>query len=386
MRRVAILMGGRSSEHEISLASARSVVDALDPPGTTSSPSRSATTGGGPSEAAYRRRSRRAPWQRRCPSPQPAVRSRRRSRGSRSCCPSSTARSERTERCRACSSWPACRTWAPALPRRPSAWTRTCSRRSCATRASPSRETSRSGTAPTAREPVRFSGVRQASPPRIFGGHHEGPRRGGAARGGRARVPARREGARRGVRHGHRGGGRCAGKPRAVSSLVGEIVVTNNEWYDYEAKYDEGEMDLVIPARITAEQTRRVQELAVQAFVATECEGMARVDCFVTTAGDVLVNELNTIPGFTSTSVYAKLFEESGIAYPDLLDRLDRPRARTPRAPLASRLLSRLSACQPAASGRPSPQHFHRDVSVLFGGGGGSPCRRRRAPGSATSA
>ena len=112
------------------------------------------------------------------------------------------------------------------------------------------------------------------------------------------------------------------GNREPFASLVGEIVVTNNEWYDYEAKYEEGEMDLVIPARITDEQTRRVQELAVQAFVATECDGMARVDCFVTEAGDVLVNELNTIPGFTSTSVYAKLFEESGISYPDLLDRL----------------------------------------------------------------
>ncbi len=112
------------------------------------------------------------------------------------------------------------------------------------------------------------------------------------------------------------------GNREPFASLVGEIVVTNNEWYDYEAKYDEGEMDLVIPARITEEQTARVQELAVQTFVATECEGMARVDCFVTEAGDVLVNELNTIPGFTSTSVYAKLFEESGIPYRDLLDRL----------------------------------------------------------------
>ena len=104
------------------------------------------------------------------------------------------------------------------------------------------------------------------------------------------------------------------GNREPFASLVGEIVVTNNEWYDYEAKYEEGEMDLVIPARIADEQTARVQELAVQAFVATECEGMARVDCFVTEAGDVLVNELNTIPGFTSTSVYAKLFEESGVA------------------------------------------------------------------------
>jgi D-alanine-D-alanine ligase len=112
------------------------------------------------------------------------------------------------------------------------------------------------------------------------------------------------------------------GNREPFASLVGEIAVTNNEWYDYEAKYDEGEMDLVVPARITPEQTERVQELAVQAFVATECEGMARVDCFVREDGEVLVNELNTIPGFTSTSVYAKLFDASGIAYPDLLDRL----------------------------------------------------------------
>ncbi len=112
------------------------------------------------------------------------------------------------------------------------------------------------------------------------------------------------------------------GNRNPVASSVGEIVVTNNEWYDYEAKYDEGEMDLRIPAGIGEEQTRRVQELAVQAFVATECEGMARVDCFVRDDGEVLVNELNTIPGFTATSVYAQLFEASGIPYPELLDRL----------------------------------------------------------------
>ena len=112
------------------------------------------------------------------------------------------------------------------------------------------------------------------------------------------------------------------GNRQPFASLVGEIVVTSNEWYDYEAKYDEGEMDLVVPARITAAQTERVQELAVQAFVATECEGMARVDCFVTGEGNVLVNELNTIPGFTATSVYAKLFEASGVPYAELLDRL----------------------------------------------------------------
>ena len=112
------------------------------------------------------------------------------------------------------------------------------------------------------------------------------------------------------------------GNRNPVASLVGEIAVTHNEWYDYEAKYDEGEMDLIVPAGITDEQTRRVQELAVQAFVATECEGMARVDCFVREDGTVLVNELNTIPGFTATSVYAKLFEASGVPYPELLERL----------------------------------------------------------------
>jgi D-alanine-D-alanine ligase len=107
-----------------------------------------------------------------------------------------------------------------------------------------------------------------------------------------------------------------------IPSLPGEIVVTQREWYDYAAKYDEGEMDLVVPARVTEEQLARVQELSVAAFVATDCEGMARADCFVREDGEVLVNELNTIPGFTATSVYAKLFEASGIPYAELLDRL----------------------------------------------------------------
>jgi D-alanine-D-alanine ligase len=81
-------------------------------------------------------------------------------------------------------------------------------------------------------------------------------------------------------------------------------------------------MELVVPPRISEELTARVQELAVASFVASDCEGMARVDFFVRDDGEVLVNELNTIPGFTATSVYAKLFEASGIPYPELLDRL----------------------------------------------------------------
>ncbi len=112
------------------------------------------------------------------------------------------------------------------------------------------------------------------------------------------------------------------GNRRPIASLPGEILVTRNEWYDYSAKYEQGEMDLIVPARVTKAQLGRVQELAVQAFVATECEGMARADCFVRKDGEVLVNELNTIPGFTATSVYAKLFEATGIPYPELLDRL----------------------------------------------------------------
>jgi D-alanine-D-alanine ligase len=112
------------------------------------------------------------------------------------------------------------------------------------------------------------------------------------------------------------------GNLRPQASLPGEIVVTHNEWYDYEAKYDEGEMDLVVPARISPEQLERAQELAVRAFVATDCEGMARADMFVRDDGEVLVNELNTIPGFTATSVYARLFEASGIPYEELLQRL----------------------------------------------------------------
>jgi D-alanine-D-alanine ligase len=81
-------------------------------------------------------------------------------------------------------------------------------------------------------------------------------------------------------------------------------------------------MDLIVPARLTDEQITRAQELAVAAFVATDCEGMARADLFVRDDGEVLVNELNTIPGFTSTSVYARLFEASGVPYEELLQRL----------------------------------------------------------------
>ncbi|TML27501.1 MAG: D-alanine--D-alanine ligase [Actinobacteria bacterium] len=107
-----------------------------------------------------------------------------------------------------------------------------------------------------------------------------------------------------------------------VASLPGQIVPLGHEWYDYASKYDEGGMDLVIPPALPADVIEQVQRTAVEAFRVTECEGMARVDCFVVDGNQVVVNELNTIPGFTATSVYAKLFDASGLPYPELLRRL----------------------------------------------------------------
>ncbi|HEV2874263.1 MAG TPA: D-alanine--D-alanine ligase family protein [Thermoleophilaceae bacterium] len=103
------------------------------------------------------------------------------------------------------------------------------------------------------------------------------------------------------------------------ASTPGEIVIRKGDWYDYEAKYTDGGMELVVPARTP--HLEEVRRLAVEVFKIVGCSGMARVDFFVTDEG-ALVNELNTIPGFTATSVYAKLWEASGVPYPELLDRL----------------------------------------------------------------
>jgi D-alanine-D-alanine ligase len=106
------------------------------------------------------------------------------------------------------------------------------------------------------------------------------------------------------------------------ASEPGEIVL-KSDWYDYEAKYTEGGMELVAPAPLDPPVRDRVRELAREVFVRSGCAGLARVDFFV--EGDrVLVNELNTMPGFTQTSVYAKLWEATGVPYPELLDRLVR--------------------------------------------------------------
>ena len=105
------------------------------------------------------------------------------------------------------------------------------------------------------------------------------------------------------------------------ASVPGEIVLTGADWYDYEAKYTPGGMDLVVPARIPPAVAEEVRRLAVDTFVRVGCSGLARVDFFVE-GETVLVNELNTLPGFTETSVYPKLWEASGVAFPDLCDRL----------------------------------------------------------------
>ncbi len=106
------------------------------------------------------------------------------------------------------------------------------------------------------------------------------------------------------------------------TSQPGEIVLVKGAgWYDYEAKYTPGGMELVVPARISQAASDRVRELAAIAFRAAGCSGLARADFFVD-GDDVLLNELNTMPGFTETSVYGKLWAASGLAYPQLCDRL----------------------------------------------------------------
>jgi D-alanine-D-alanine ligase len=111
------------------------------------------------------------------------------------------------------------------------------------------------------------------------------------------------------------------GNEEPLASEPGQVIA-KGDWYDYESKYIDGGMELVVPAAIGTAQRERVRRLAVEAFRSSGCSGLARVDFFVTAEGQVLVNELNTIPGFTATSVFAKLFDASGIGYVELLDRL----------------------------------------------------------------
>lgn len=112
------------------------------------------------------------------------------------------------------------------------------------------------------------------------------------------------------------------GNDEPEASVAGEIIPAN-EFYDYNAKYESAGSQLLIPARLDEATMQRVQSLAVQAFQALDCAGLARVDFLV--AGDnggIYLNEVNTMPGFTRISMYPKLWEASGLAYPDLVHRL----------------------------------------------------------------
>lgn len=109
-----------------------------------------------------------------------------------------------------------------------------------------------------------------------------------------------------------------------IASVPGEVI-PNRDFYDYEAKYIDGQAELLLPAPLTKQQSKTVQNLALKAFRAIDCSGLARVDFFIERAtNQILVNEINTLPGFTSISMYPKLWSASGIPYKKLLDILIR--------------------------------------------------------------
>jgi len=110
------------------------------------------------------------------------------------------------------------------------------------------------------------------------------------------------------------------GNDDPVASCIGEVI-SSREFYSYKAKYVDDKSKRIIPAEIDEKQTKYIQNLAVRAFIAIGCRGMARVDFFMT-SDQVYINEINTIPGFTPISMYPKLWEASGIPYSELIDRL----------------------------------------------------------------
>jgi D-alanine-D-alanine ligase len=112
------------------------------------------------------------------------------------------------------------------------------------------------------------------------------------------------------------------GNTEPIASAIAEIIPRAGDWYDYAAKYEVGGSEIVIPADLDAPTAARIRETALAAFRACECAGMARIDFFLRPSGELILNELNTIPGFTDTSVYARLVEAQGLPYAQLLDRL----------------------------------------------------------------
>ncbi|MGI0119757.1 D-alanine--D-alanine ligase [Zooshikella sp. RANM57] len=116
----------------------------------------------------------------------------------------------------------------------------------------------------------------------------------------------------------------CAvlGNQHPITSTVGEII-TNHEFYGYETKYiDENGATIEIPAQLSDDTLNQAREVALRTFKVLSCEGLGRVDMFLTASGKIFVNEINTMPGFTQISMYPKLWEASGISYPALIDKL----------------------------------------------------------------
>ncbi len=112
------------------------------------------------------------------------------------------------------------------------------------------------------------------------------------------------------------------GNDNPVASLPGEVKASH-EFYDYEAKYlDENGATLEIPAKLSKSKIKEIQKTAIETFKILECKGMARVDLFLSKSGRIIINEINTLPGFTSISMYPKLWEATGLSYSDLLDKL----------------------------------------------------------------
>jgi D-alanine-D-alanine ligase len=113
------------------------------------------------------------------------------------------------------------------------------------------------------------------------------------------------------------------GNDEPEASVVGEVVPVK-EFYDYEAKYLSEGSGLIVPAMLTKAQTKEVRAMAIAAFKACDCAGLARVDFLMEPgkSGKIYVNEINTLPGFTSISMYPRLWAASGVAYPHLIDRL----------------------------------------------------------------
>ena len=188
------------------------------------------------------------------------------------------------------------------------------------------------------REPPRIPGVRQAGEPRIERRHLEGQARRRAARRRSSSPPSStaRSSSKRPCRR--RARSRCAvlGNDEPEASVPGEVI-PSQEFYDYEAKYIDDDSRTVIPARLTDAQTGEVRQLAIAAYKAIDCCGLARVDFLLAGDSGVLyLNELNTLPGFTTISMYSKMWAASGLPYPKLLDRLIAARARAPRREAAA--------------------------------------------------